>query len=822
MLTRRAPRLAHCFGSLIACTALLFTGAADEFAPEAPSLPAGTSAAWWESARHQLAEREYRASENDAGLQAPNRRHNLRAYFEKTGLRLVDRSAAGSPELLHLSLVAVGRGEALAPAAPGEELTAHENRVEIQRPGILEWYVNSAQGLEQGFTLTERPGGEGPLVLELSVAGARPRLRGDSVVFETPAQRKLRYGDLQASDAAGTLLVASLELPSAARLRLVVEDGGAAYPISIDPLLTATADTQIDSDQANALLGASVAGAGDVNGDGYDDVIVGAEAYDAGQNSGAAFVFVGSAAGIVGSNPGTAAAVLESSDAGALMGASVAGAGDVNNDGYDDVIVGAEEFTNGQNKEGAAFVFLGNASGIATTAGAQLESNDAFALMGGSVAGAGDVNGDGYDDVIVGAEAYASGDGAAFVFLGSSSGIVGSNPSTAAAGIESDQANALLGASVAAAGDVNDDGYDDVIVGAEAYPVTGGDGAAFVFLGSASGIAGGTPAAADTRIESDQSGGLLGGSVAAAGDVNGDGYDDVVIGADAYDAGQTDEGAAFVFLGSATGIADGTPGSGGVTQLESNQTGAAMGRAAGVGDVNGDGYDDVLVGAEAYDAGHTDEGAAFLFLGSASGITTTAAAQLEANDAGALFGASLAGAGDVNGDGGADVIVGAEAYASGDGAAFVYHGVPACGDGFDNDGDGLVDFPADTGCTSASDTDGSERALGSSTLVCDNGVNDDTDVFIDYPADPGCRYPSSLKENPQCQDGANNDGQVGTDYDGGVSVNGPPGDPNGADPQCNQPWKDQEAVPPPAPASCGIGIELIWLMPLLMLARRRR
>jgi hypothetical protein len=188
------------------------------------------------------------------------------------------------------------------------------------------------------------------------------------------------------------------------------------------------------------------------------------------------------------------------------------------------------------------------------------------------------------------------------------------------------------------------------------------------------------------------------------------------------------------------------------------------------------------------------------------------------------MGGSVAGAGDVNGDGGSDVIVGAEAYAGagGDGAAFVYLGVPVCGDGFDNDGDGLVDFPADPGCTDASDADGSERALGSSSLLCDNGANDDTDVFSDYPADPGCRFPSSLKENPQCQDGMNNDGQIGTDYDGGVSVNGPPGDLNGADPQCNQPWKDQEAVPPPPSSGCGIGIELIWLMPLLLLARRRR
>jgi hypothetical protein len=209
-----------------------------------------------------------------------------------------------------------------------------------------------------------------------------------------------------------------------------------------------------------------------------------------------------------------------------------------------------------------------------------------------------------------------------------------------------------------------------VIVGASRYDAgQSNEGAAFVFLGSASGIADGNPATAAAQLESDQVNGWLV-NVAGAGDVNGDGYADVIVGAYGYDAGQSDEGAAFVFLGSASGIADGNPATA-AAQLESDQVNARMGGSvSGAGDVNGDGYADGIVGARSYDAGQIDEGAAFVFLGSASGIAAgnpaTAAVQLESDQAGAQHGFSVSGAGDVNGDGYADVIVGAYHYDAGE------------------------------------------------------------------------------------------------------------------------------------------------------------
>jgi hypothetical protein len=455
------------------------------------------------------------------------------------------------------------------------------------------------------------------------------------------------------------------------------------------------ADSQLESDQAFGRVGGSVAGAGDVNGDGYADVIVGAAVYDAGQGpfEGAAFVFLGSASGIVDGNPATAAAQLESNQGDAWLGYSVSGAGDVNGDGYADVIVGARNYDAGQTDEGAAFVFLGSASGIVAAgnpgnADSQLESDQAFGRVGGSVAGAGDVNGDGYADVIIGASNYdageGAGEGAAFLFLGSASGIADGNPATAAAQFESDQASARLGFSVSGAGDVNGDGYADVIVGAYGYDAGQGayEGAAFVFLGSASGIADGNPATAATQFESNQASARLGYSVSGAGDVNGDGYADVIVGAYGYDAGHgAYEGAAFVFPGSASGIADGNPATA-AALLQSNQEYAHLGQSvSGAGDVNGDGFADVIVGASNYDAGQIREGAAFVFLGSASGIAdgspATAAAQLESDQEFAYLGQSVSGAGDVNGDGFADVIVGAFTYDAGEateGAAFVFMG----------------------------------------------------------------------------------------------------------------------------------------------------
>jgi len=413
-------------------------------------------------------------------------------------------------------------------------------------------------------------------------------------------------------------------------------------------------DWTAESNQEGSGFGHSVAGAGDVNGDGYDDVIVGAYLYDHGQtHEGRSFAYHGSAAGL----STTANWTAESNQEDALFGHSVAAAGDVNGDGYDDVIVGADDYGNDQPYEGRAFTYHGSPAGLSATPDWTAESNQFDASFGISVAGAGDVNGDGYDDVIVGASSFdirQVGEGRAYAYHGSAAGL-SATPDWIAG---SDQDFATFGKSVAGAGDVNSDGYDDVVVGANSYSNGQSDeGRAFAYHGSPAGLS----ATPNWTAESNQADTWFGISVAGAGDVNGDGYDDVVVGAQFYSNGQSDEGRAFAYHGSPAGLSATAN-----WTAESNQADAWFGiSVAGAGDVNGDGYQDVIVGAMLYDHGQTDEGRAFVFCGSAAGLRTVPCGRAESNQDSADFGRSVAGAGDVNADGYDDVVVGADSYSHG-------------------------------------------------------------------------------------------------------------------------------------------------------------
>ncbi len=640
-----------------------------------------------DTVQRSIAEREYDASDAGSGLQAPNRAHGLRTYFDARGARVVDRED-DARVLGGLRTLAVGRGE--PKRLERGEVASSGPRVEIRRPGIVESFENSERGVEQTWTLSTRPGGDGPLAIEVDLGRAVDTVDGDRATVVAAGGRRLEYGGLKVWDATGAALVARMERATEGHVRLVIDDSRAVYPVTVDPTLTSPEFASIIVNQNQANLGYCVASAGDVNNDGYGDVIIGAPTYDFGlTDEGAAFLFYGSPSGIVSADAGSAA-YLRANQAGAQLGFSVASAGDVDNDGYADVIVGAPYYDSGQADEGAAFVFLGSAAGIQmgdpTTAATTLQSDQVSALLGYSVASAGDVNDDGHADVVVGAVLYDTpgftDGGLALVFLGTAAGIPNGNPTSTSNSIQGDQSSSRFGVSVAGAGDVNGDGYDDLIVGARLYDMGQTDeGAAFVFLGGAGGIGGGI-ASAGIPLQSNQANAYFGAPVAGAGDVNGDGFDDVIVAANSYDSGQTDEGAVFVFLGSASGIAPGSPVTANTT-IQSNQTNAQLGfSASGAGDVNGDGYADVIVGARYFDNPQTDEGAALVYLGGPAGIpsgtpTTAAVAFLQSDQTSAQFGSSVACAGDVNGDGYADLVVGANLFdvgAADSGAAFVYLG----------------------------------------------------------------------------------------------------------------------------------------------------
>ncbi len=644
------------------------------------------SSEWYDNALAEISEAEYEISPvgEEAVYQAPNRVHGFRTWFADDGVQLQSRLPQDEGWSWGLQLTAYGYAGQLTPVTNSVQVV-DGNRIEYQRENLTEWYVNGAMGLEQGFTIHQPPLNNqsepqnNQLILDLAVAGnLLPELVDDNTAIDfkmVDGARVLYYSDLVVLDANERTLPATMQLAgceaemttaASCQIQLVINDSQAQYPLVVDPLLT-TPDWTAESDQQTALLGAAVARAGDVNGDGYDDVIVGAYGYDNGQtNEGRVFVYYGSATGL----STTADWTAESDQAYASFGISVNSAGDVNGDGYDDVMIGATGYDNGQMDEGRVFVFHGSAAGLSTTADWTAEGDQVLAYFGSAVSTAGDVNGDGYDDILVGASQYYNNfdlfEGWAFVYHGSASGL----NTTAAWSAEGGQMYAYFGSAVSTAGDVNNDGYDDIIVGAYGYSNgQSGEGRTFVYHGSATGLS----AASTWTAESDQAGASFGIAVDTAGDVNGDGYDDVVIGATGYDNNQTDEGRAYVYHGSASGLNTTA-----AWTAESDQASAQMGNAVGTaGDVNGDGYDDVIIGAYFYDNGQTDEGLAYAFYGSASGLSASADWTVESDQASANFGTSLGTAGDVNGDGTDDVIVGSPFYDNGEsdeGRAYVFLG----------------------------------------------------------------------------------------------------------------------------------------------------
>ena len=458
---------------------------------------------------------------------------------------------------------------------------------------------------------------------------------------------------------------------------------------------------QIDGLNTFDELGFSVSGAGDMNGDGINDILIGAPRV--GTNVGASYViFGGSGLGVNGTFDlddlnGSNGFVINGIDSGDRAGLSVSEAGDVNGDGFDDIIIGAPNADpNGNNGAGESYVVFGggnvgsggainlaglNGSNGLVINGVGVNAND---NSGWDVSSAGDVNNDGIDDLIVGApnvDGNGGNAGASYIVFGGSglggngrlnlSALNGSN-GFVINGIRNDgvlSAGSESGRAVSSAGDLNGDGIDDLLIGAPRVGANDG-GAAYVVYGRSGLGVGGSLDLDDLNGNNgfaiNSLGGRLGTAVTNLGDINSDGIDDIAVSApNASFSGGTRAGQVYVIFGDNQGFGGSLNlaalnGSNGFTINGVDPSDAAGTTISGAGDINGDGVNDLVLSSV-----RGDDGASYVVFGGSTLGSTVELEDLNGENGfaildGATFSneRSVSGLGDVNGDGVDDVIVG--------------------------------------------------------------------------------------------------------------------------------------------------------------------
>lgn len=430
-------------------------------------------------------------------------------------------------------------------------------------------------------------------------------------------------------------------------LFLVLTPWSSAAPFDAAPIVL--------TEPGSSAYGSAVSTGGDVNGDGYADLLVG-DGYhtDSRVEEGTVYLYLGSPAGPA----STAAWSYSCGRRDCLLGSKVGFVRDVDGDGDDEVVAGGYYASGSASLGGLAVLFYGSPAGPASTPDWSVEGTTDDAFYGNAFT-SGDFNGDGYGDLAAGVIGFSSDaahhwEGAVELFFGSATGI----PSAPDQRLTGGDPGGWMGSGLDAK-DLDGDGFEDLVVGSPYWLEGTSDvGRVQAFLGAASGV---DPSPV-WEVHGDNDNAGFGGFLTAL-DVNGDGFGDIVVGAPNFTERATGQGAFGVYLGAGRSLAA-SP----ALWVVGASSYTTLGVVAPVGDLDGDGFDDVAVGSTGYTNGESLEGALFVHRGSAAALSEVPDWTVERNVAGAQGG--LPGpAGDIDGDGLPDIAVGTN---GGENAAYVY------------------------------------------------------------------------------------------------------------------------------------------------------